>query len=85
MTLSRREFPAGGPTDADLRHANGLAGSFVSGLTARGYRAVVLARDLRPGEFCVLEAEGRRGFVVEFVRALGEPEPVASVPEDAAL
>ncbi len=83
--ILRREFLAAGPARADVDHANALAGSFVAGLTARGYSAVVLARDLRPGEFVVLQVEGGRGFVVEYRPALGEPEPAASVPEDAAL
>lgn len=80
-----REFLAEGPAPEHTADANARAGSFVAGLTARGYRAVVLARDLRPGEFCIVQAEGGRGFLVEFVRAHGEPEPAASVPEDAAL
>jgi hypothetical protein len=83
--ICTREFIASGSSLDALKDANARAVDFVAGLTARGYRAVILARDLRPGEFTIVEAEGGRGFVVEFVRLVGEPSPVPSVPEDAAL
>lgn len=81
--MNVREFLSDGKTRESAGRAMQAAGAVVNGLTARGYRAVILARDLRPGEFALYEIEGGRGLRLEWEPAIGEPEAARCTQEEA--